>query len=65
MERGSIYKYFTSASTFFHSIFDIMNLANYNALLPLFDLLISSQFTIHYISLDFTSLHLIDMINNN
>ena len=45
--RGSVYKYFTSASTFFHSICDIMNLADYNPLLPLHDLLLSLQFTIH------------------
>ena len=29
-----------------------MNLANYNALLPLLDLLLSLQFTSHYNSLD-------------
>ena len=47
VQRGSVYKFFTSASTFFHSICDIMNLANYNALLPLLDLLLSLQLTSH------------------
>ena len=41
VQRGSIYKYFISASIFFHSICEITNLANYNALLPLLDLLLS------------------------
>ena len=45
-----IYKYFTSASTFFYSICH-MNLANYNALLPLHDLFLTLQFTSHYNSL--------------
>ena len=57
VHRGNVYKYFTSASTFFHSICDIMNLTNYNALLPMLDLLRSLQFTSHYNSHDL--LHLI------
>ena len=52
-----IYKYFTSASTFLHSICDIMNLENYDTLLPLLDILIILQFTKHYDSHDL--LHLI------
>ena len=31
--KGGVCKYFTSASTFLHSICDIINVANYNALL--------------------------------
>ena len=47
VQRGSIYKYFTSAATFFHSICYIMNLANHYTLLPLLDLLLSLQFPSH------------------
>ena len=43
VQKGSVYKYFTSASSFFHSIYDIMNLGNYNALLSLLDLLLIYQ----------------------
>ena len=39
VQRGSVHKNLTSASTFFHSISDIKNQANYNALLPFLDLL--------------------------
>ena len=50
MYKGeAFYKYFTSASTFFNSICDIMN---YNTLLPLLDLFLSSQFISHYNSFD-------------
>ena len=57
VQRGSVYKYFTSTSTFSHSLCDIMNLANYDALLTLLDLLLCLQFTSHYNSHDL--LHLI------
>ena len=56
VQRGSVHKYFISASTFFHSICDIMNLANYCALLPLFDLLLRLKFSSHYNSHDLLQL---------
>ena len=52
VQRGGVYKYFSSASTFSHSICDIIDPMNYNALLPLFGLLISLQFISHYNSFD-------------
>ena len=57
VQLGSVYKYFTSASTFFHSNCDIMNQANYDVLLPLLDLLLCLKFSSHYDSHDL--LHLI------
>ena len=57
IQGGRVYKYFICVSTFFHSICDIMNLANYDPLLPLLDLLLSLQFTSQYNSHDL--LHLI------
>ena len=44
--------YFSSTSSFFHSICDIMNIVNDESLLPLLDLLLSLQFTSLYNSLD-------------
>ena len=34
--KGSVYKYITSASAFFQTICDIMNVVNYNALVTIF-----------------------------
>ena len=52
VQRGSVYKCITSASTFFNSICDIMNHAKYDALLTFLDILLSLQFISHYNSLD-------------